>query len=95
MLALRLAFLRAMDATEADTFRAGVVQYLDGVTVEDRPSEVSERGIGEKEGRFDRCASWPLIIPPALCGHLKTPVQKKGRMSRVSRHPASLGKSKS
>jgi len=44
MLAVRLAFLRAMDATEADTFRAGVVQNFDRAAVEggnDRAGEVS------------------------------------------------------
>jgi hypothetical protein len=30
-----LAFLRAVDAAEADTFRVGVVQDFDGVAVED------------------------------------------------------------
>jgi hypothetical protein len=30
-----LAFLRTVDATEPDTFSAGVVQDFDGVAVED------------------------------------------------------------
>jgi hypothetical protein len=34
-LAEGLAFLRAVDATEADTLRVGVVQDFDGVAVED------------------------------------------------------------
>jgi hypothetical protein len=34
-LAISLAFLRAVDAAEADTFRALVVQNFEGVTVED------------------------------------------------------------
>ena len=43
-----LAVLRAVDAAEADTFRMGVVQNLDGVAVEDR-----DAGAGEtREGSY-------------------------------------------
>jgi hypothetical protein len=36
-----LAFLRAVDTVEADTFWALIVQYVDGVAVEDRDDEAS------------------------------------------------------
>jgi hypothetical protein len=45
-LAVGLTFLRAVDATEADTLRVGVVQNLDGVAVED-----GNDGAGEVSGR--------------------------------------------
>jgi hypothetical protein len=37
-----LAFLRAVDAAEADTFRVGVVQDFDGVAVEGRDDRTGE-----------------------------------------------------
>jgi hypothetical protein len=42
----RLTFLWAVDATEADTFRVGVVQDFDGVAVEDRDDWAGEVGGG-------------------------------------------------
>jgi hypothetical protein len=39
-----LAFLRAVDATEADTFRPGVVQDFDGIAVEDRDDGAGDVG---------------------------------------------------
>jgi len=36
LIAEGLTFLRTVDAAEADTLRAGVVQDFDGVAVEDR-----------------------------------------------------------
>jgi len=41
-----LAFLRAVDATEADTLRVGVVQHFDRVSVEDRDNGAGEVGEG-------------------------------------------------
>jgi hypothetical protein len=35
LMAVRLTFLRAVDAAEPDTFRLGVVQDFDGVAIED------------------------------------------------------------
>ena len=51
LLAVGLAFLRAVDAAEADAFRVVVVQDFDGVAVEDGDDgagEVGESGIREK-----------------------------------------------
>jgi hypothetical protein len=47
-----LAFLRAVDATEADTLRVGVVQDFDGIAVEDGnngAAEVSKSRVSEKQ----------------------------------------------
>jgi len=47
-----LAFLRAVDATEPDTFRALVVENFNGVAVQngdDGTGEVGERGIGKQK----------------------------------------------
>jgi len=35
VVAVCLTLLRAVDATEADTFRIGVVQHFDGIAVKD------------------------------------------------------------
>jgi len=43
-----LAFLRAVDAAEADTLRVGVVQNFDGVTTEDGDDGAGE--VGSCEG---------------------------------------------
>jgi hypothetical protein len=45
-----LALLWAVDATEADTFRMGVVQDFDGVTVEDGDNGASEVGKSRRTG---------------------------------------------
>jgi len=39
VVAVGLAFLRTVDAAEADTLRAGVVQNFDGVAVKDGDDE--------------------------------------------------------
>ncbi len=39
-----LALLRAVNATEADTLRVGVVQNFDGVAIEDRHDGAGEAG---------------------------------------------------
>ena len=45
-----LPFLRAVDATETDTFRVGVVQDLDRIAIEDGDDGAGEIG----EGFYDR-----------------------------------------
>jgi hypothetical protein len=46
-LAERLAFLRAVDAAEADAFRVVVVQHFEGVAVEDGDDGAGEVGKGD------------------------------------------------
>jgi hypothetical protein len=68
-LALGLALLRAINAAQADTFRAVVVQDFDGVAVEDGDDgvgEVSERGIGER--RRTKHVSSSHVTMPSLGG---------------------------
>ena len=52
-LAIDLAFLRAVDAAEEDTFRMVAVQHFEGVAVED-----GNDGAGEVGGN-DRAHEWP------------------------------------
>ena len=52
LLAECLAFLRTVDTVQADPFRVTIVEYIDGVAVEngdDRAGEVSEGGIGKQK----------------------------------------------
>jgi hypothetical protein len=44
-----LAFLRAVDPTEADAFRTGVLQDFDGVAVKDGDDWAGEGGNGSGE----------------------------------------------
>jgi hypothetical protein len=44
-----LAFLRTVDAAEANTLRGGVVQHFDGVTVEDGDGGAGEGSDGSGE----------------------------------------------
>ena len=66
-LAKGLAFPRAVDATEADTFRMGVVQDFDGITVEDRDNGADEVGQGrtnrpEHQEDREKCGHRPLQV---------------------------------
>jgi hypothetical protein len=47
MLAVSLALFRAVNATEADTFRVSLVQDFDGVAVQDADDRTGEVGEGE------------------------------------------------
>lgn len=49
-LAVGLAFFRAVDATETDTLRVGVVQDFDGIALEDGNNGAGEVG-GVSRGR--------------------------------------------
>lgn len=52
VLAERLAFLRAVDAAEANAFRVLVVQDFDGVSVEDRDDGAGEVAVEARVGRM-------------------------------------------